>query len=529
MYQIFVVEDELLIRQNIRHMLENMEGPYAFCGEASDGEMALSIIQEIMPDILLTDIRMPFLDGLSLIKHAKVMMPWLKVGVISGYDDFEYAQKAISLGVNKYLLKPVKQADLTQAVRDMAAQLDKERTVQFNPPGVMNKEDIKTALIHQWLEQLLYEKPALSDMLERAEVLKLDVVKSHYLVTLLSFDSSDVDLYLLKRKVQKIMNEADCRLYLFNTADQMTLITCDNDAYALNERVYQLISILRHELHDICPVITAAISRETFRLGDVGDAYHAVAQMMRALRNICAGKVLNMNDDAISLETEIMQIDGPFGKSFQEKLLYALPEEIPDMVDSALASFPTNQFESILIRYQSLVSVAKTTARMVVGVSSAEKYQATIEKIQKQFDLIAAAGNKNRFHDTITKMLQIGAREHEKRMDESQSYRHVISCAEKYARENFCDPNISLMSTAKHVGMSSAYFSTVFSQTTGQSFIRFLTSLRIERAKELLTNTKRRISDIAMDIGYNEPNYFSHVFRKTTGVTPKEYRQRNSD
>ena len=75
--------------------------------------------------------------------------------------------------------------------------------------------------------------------------------------------------------------------------------------------------------------------------------------------------------------------------------------------------------------------------------------------------------------------------------------------------------------------MSSAYFSTVFSQTTGQSFITFLTSLRMERAKELLTNTRMRLSEIAMEIGYNEPNYFSHVFRKSTGVTPKEYRQQH--
>ena len=127
MYQIFVVEDELLIRQNIRNMVEKMQGPYAFCGEASDGEMALSMIQELMPDILLTDIRMPFLDGLGLIRHAKAMMPWLKVAIISGYGDFEYAQKAISLGVDQYLLKPVRQAELVQAVEAMAAQIEKTK------------------------------------------------------------------------------------------------------------------------------------------------------------------------------------------------------------------------------------------------------------------------------------------------------------------------------------------------------------------------------------------------------------------
>ena len=116
MYQIFVVEDELLIRQSIRNVIEGMQGPYAFCGEASDGEIALAMMQDLMPDILLTDIRMPFLDGFELIKNAKSMMPWLKVVIISGFGDFESAQKAISLGVDQYLLKPVRQADLIRVI-----------------------------------------------------------------------------------------------------------------------------------------------------------------------------------------------------------------------------------------------------------------------------------------------------------------------------------------------------------------------------------------------------------------------------
>ena len=108
----------------------------------------------------------------------------------------------------------------------------------------------------------------------------------------------------------------------------------------------------------------------------------------------------------------------------------------------------------------------------------------------------------------------------------SMKYSHVISRAEKYVMENFCDPNISLISTARYVGMSAAHFSTVFSQSTGRSFIAYLTAMRIERAKELLTGSNLKLASIAMEIGYNEPNYFSHVFRKLEGMTPKEYRAR---
>ena len=99
-----------------------------------------------------------------------------------------------------------------------------------------------------------------------------------------------------------------------------------------------------------------------------------------------------------------------------------------------------------------------------------------------------------------------------------------MTLAENYVKKNFCDPNISLISVAQHVGMSAAHFSTVFSQQEGRTFISYLTALRMEKAKELLTTTNARLADIALEIGYNEPNYFSHVFRKTVGITPKEYR-----
>ena len=525
MYQIFVVEDELLIRQNIRNMVEKMEGPYAFCGEASDGEMALSMIQELTPDILLTDIRMPFLDGLGLIRHAKAMMPWLKVAIISGYGDFEYAQKAISLGVDQYLLKPVRQAELLQAVEAMAAQIEKTKTAG-SLPGGMDQEEIRQALRRQWLEQLLYDRPDLDSLLEKAQGLGLDVVKTHYLVTIFSFDSSDADPYRLKAAVRKTMEETGCGLYHFNSSDQLTLLSCDNDAEALNERVYQLAAILRHELKDLCPVVTAVIGPKAQRLGAVSEACHAAAGLMRAVRNLCAGKVINMNDPA-PVTPEITALESPFGADFQRKLQYAGPDDVPAMIDEILDA-PGDPFESMLIRYHALLSVVRTAACMMPKNPSAESGRETAAELTRQFDLVAASGSKNSFREAAVGILQHALREQNRKTGESEGYQYVIRRAQRYAQEHFQDPDISLLSTAQHVGMSAAYFSTVFSQTAGQSFISYLTGLRMDRARELLTGTDMRLTDIAMEIGYNEPNYFSHVFRKTVGMTPKEYRQRHT-
>src|SRR5512136_698267 len=104
MHTVFLVEDEALIRRTIRNAIEKRAEPYTIIGEAGDGELALSIIRDMKPDILITDIKMPFMDGLTLARHARAIIPWLRIIIVSGYDDFELARQAIGVGVDQYLL-----------------------------------------------------------------------------------------------------------------------------------------------------------------------------------------------------------------------------------------------------------------------------------------------------------------------------------------------------------------------------------------------------------------------------------------
>ena len=171
MYQIFVVEDELLIRQSIRRMVENMGEPYVCCGEASDGEMALSMMQELMPDIVLSDIRMPFLDGFELISHLKKVMPWVRVIIISGYGDFEYAQKAIRLGVDQYLLKPVRQQELVKAITELGESIERDKRAQGSVEG-FDPDDVHAALYQRFMKELLHGGLTTSQALEQAGLLK---------------------------------------------------------------------------------------------------------------------------------------------------------------------------------------------------------------------------------------------------------------------------------------------------------------------------------------------------------------------
>ncbi len=522
MYQIFVVEDELLIRQSIRNVIEKMQGPYVLCGEASDGEMALAMMQDLMPDILLTDIRMPFLDGFGLIKNAKAMMPWLKIVIISGFGDFESAQKAISLGVDQYLLKPVRQADLVRVIEDMADRIEKSKAERRELPAGMDEDEVMQALRQRFMKQLLYDGSDTAKLLDRMQRLKLDILRKHYLVAVCFFESPHVDHQLLEKTVQKVLGESQSVQYYFNNPDQMTLLAYDNDAEALNEELYQFINILRHELQDVCPVITTVISGDVQRLGEISDAYRTASGLLKTVSSIAAGQVINVNDTA-QLAAGFIVLDSPFGEDFRQKLKHASPEDADGLLEEVLASTAGKRFGSAMGRYNGLLMLMRMAVQKLARYNPEADEKDIAAQLSSQFDILSASGSKKAFRETAGKLLRQILSVRKENPGEIK-YHHVISQAEQYIRENFCDQNISLISVSNHVCMSAAYFSTVFSQTTGQSFISYLTAMRMEKAKELLATTGMKLSDIALEIGYNEPNYFSHVFRKTTGMTPKEYR-----
>lgn len=523
MYQIFVVEDELLIRQNIRNIVENLSEPYFFCGEASDGEIALSMMQDIMPDILLTDIRMPFLDGFELIKHAKKMIPWLKVIIISGFDDFEYAKRAISLDVDSYLLKPVHAAELKEELDKIAVRIEAEKC-QGNLPNGYDRNEVEEALHQHYMQQLLFSGSDTSRLLERALSLKVDIIRSYYRTAILHFECDAPQKTLLQNLVRNTLIEQKIPLYTFHQPDHLTVLFYDNDAEQLNEKVYHFVSVVRHAVREVCDTVTVVMAVTVERLSAIAEAYTAASDLLSKAGAFFAGRVLDAGD-AAQLVAESANYNVPADGNFLQELKRLTPEEVPGYLDRLTDGSRKEQYDSMLIRYNTLIKILKSSVQIIYDANPEADRKDIAEKLCESTNLFSAAGSREDFRACAQKLLQTAL----KTMRGNTVYlkhNYVISRAEEYIKQNYCSPNITLISVADHVHMSPAHFSTVFSQTVGKSFIAYLTGLRIERAKELLTSGDMKLTDIALEIGYNEPNYFSHVFRKAEGMTPKEYRNR---
>jgi two-component system, response regulator YesN len=191
-YKVFFVEDEIVTREGIRDKVDWRGHGFEFCGEAPDGEIALPLLQTVQPDVLITDIKMPFMDGLELSRIVHERMPATKIVILSGHDEFEYAQKAIKLGVTEYLLKPVTVQDLHRDAATGGVELDHERQAQEDLERLRSQvEETRASLRQRLLLDLVVGAMSSAQAIEQAEELGLDLVAPAYLVVVIKIEPND--------------------------------------------------------------------------------------------------------------------------------------------------------------------------------------------------------------------------------------------------------------------------------------------------------------------------------------------------
>ena len=207
MYKVFLVEDEILTREGIRDNVDWHASGFEFCGEAADGEIALPLLRTSQPDVLITDIKMPFMDGLQLSKIVRERMPWVKIIILSGHDEFEYAQEALNLGVTAYLLKPVTVQKLQTVLQKLTEQLDEERKKQENLKSLQEQaEENRAALSERLLFKLLMGAVSQTEAFEKGQILGLDLMARYYLVVISKIELRDRSEQYKHREYQQIQN-----------------------------------------------------------------------------------------------------------------------------------------------------------------------------------------------------------------------------------------------------------------------------------------------------------------------------------
>lgn len=536
MIKVFLVEDEAIIRRGIRNNIPWEKEGFQFVGEASDGELAYPMIKKAKPDIVITDIKMPFMDGLELASIIRKEMPDTKIIILSGYNEFEYAKTAISIGVTDYQLKPISSEKLLETIKRVAdiireEQAQKMLLEEYKKDNQEGMELEKAKLFYALADNSL----STAEILEWGRQLGLDLTASYYTVILLKIISSAEEntyqeqVVEAERKSEAFLKEQECIYYFKRWGEGWFLLVRSEDEEEFSELLQGLkeyfAQLIPDESDGLC--YFGGIGHTVQRLGDVRQSFLSAnraftARFFADLNQIITEDELKRHEAKKQGADDLkdINISNIDRRLLEDFLKMGDIEEAPVFLDAYFDKIGVGSYSSLMFRQYLMVDMYFCVSKFLEDLGGSS------QKFMEKFGDVEEIKMRIHSTDRVREYMQeIFTEALEMRDSLSRDkYSRLLKDAQYYAEQNYTNNEISLNMVASHVGISPSYFSTIFRQETGSTFIEYLTGLRMEKAKELLRCTNKKTAEIAYDVGYKDSHYFSYIFKKTQGLTPKEYR-----
>ena len=533
MLKVFLVEDESVIREGFRDKIPWEQYGFQLVGEAGDGEMALPMIRKLKPDLLITDIKMPFMDGLSLSEIVKEEFPKIKIIIISGYDDFEYARQAIKAGVDQYLLKPITRTTLRGVLLEMKEKIEqgmeqKDYQAQYQD----EVQEFEQFSLRRFFEKILEGKLSVKEIYEEAAAQSLQLTASCYNLLLFSiYEKAEVSSResreRLIRKQEEVfhyfLRHPQYILFLFNVSCYGVLIKSEQS---------QMEELTENSLAHFKKVCApeedhlewyVAVGTEVERLSMLPQcykdanhyfAYRFIKPGLHVLSETTLSDCLAGQGEKNIGTVDFMQMDPEIIRDF---LARGEDKEIHDFVESYLYNIQ-NALKSRMFRSYVILNIRFAVVAFLesIGADQAEY----LEEIEHAVQMIRSEDSE--IFEYFAGMLEtaMGIR------DRINSYQggKMLKKALDYIDDHYDCDTLSLNLVAENIGMSASYLSAIFSQNMQKTFVEYVTEKRIEKAKKLLKQTDKNSGEIAKEVGYKDSHYFSFVFKKLQGCSPREYR-----
>lgn len=539
--KVFLVEDEMVIRRGIKNSIDWEKEGYIFCGEASDGELAYPMIIKEKPDILITDIRMPFMDGLELCKLVKKELPNIKILILSGYDEFDYAKEAIRLGVTEYLLKPISSGKLLEALNGVSESIRREKEDKDLVRKYM--EEMRENTEHEkqkFFEQMIAGNLSMADALETGKKYEMNLSAGMYNLLLFRFTLGKEN-----RKSGELLGEAEYAIeklterleYVFEFQRGVEgwafLLMADNEEQ-MSERVKELSKDLEEIMKNYSTIAYfGGIGQPVARLRELEESFREAERALAARFTMELNRIISVED--IRMAQNVDTLDDieitSFGeiektRTMLEKFLNnGAEDEIDEFVDVYINELPEENLKSVLMRQYIIMDayiVMMSFCEKIEGIEG--EMQAQSEELKNSMKTIQTLEEIKNYIRMLLKKI-IGVRD----TISGRRYSDIIEIAKDQIRKTYMSDEISLNTIAAEVGMSPSYFSSIFSKEMGKTFVKYLTEIRMDRAKELLMCSSMKTSEIGYEVGYKDPHYFSYIFKKTQNCTPKEFRARGKE
>ena len=537
MLKVFLVEDEVVMRNGIKKNIPWEQEGFEFVGEASDGELAYPLIKKEKPDILITDIRMPFMDGLELSRLVKKELPQIKIIILSGYNEFDYAKTAINIGVTDYLLKPISSAKLLEAVKKVGDMIEKE---QDNARLIKRYEkEMEENILqekHKLWGALASNRLSTMELLEKGQRLGIDFTASAYQVFLFKLmqegdaTGCSEELNRASEKVNDLASGWE-KVLSFDRSPEGWAFLIKGESEEELQETYQAVRKELQELVDGYPKVEyfGGIGNVVHRIGDIQTSYKEAARAFSSRFFLDANQIAD-SAELVKVQTEHdgkIDVSKMLSKKREHELVERFfkngtVEEVDSFLDELFQGIGEQNCKSLLYRQYVVMDLffcaSDFLENLEIGIENLPEECRDINQI------VEKAGNAENLRHQIgilfTETMQLRDGHSKKK------YSKLLEDAKAFIDENYKHDEMSLNTVAAQVNISPSYFSTIFSSEMGQTFVEYLTHVRLEKAKELLMCSNMRTAEIGYEVGYKDSHYFSYIFKKVVGCSPKEYRNR---
>ena len=528
MLKVFLVEDEFVVREGIKNNVDWESHGYEFCGEASDGELAFSMIQKVKPDIVITDIKMPFMDGLTLSKLIKKELPATEIIILTGFEEFEYAKEAIKIGVAQYLSKPINGDELLKEVDAIAAKIKEKREVQEKYLREMEEDFAKER--KQLFRELVLGEKSVAELLEMAAKLNIDLSSLWYNVVLVktqsmrhSQDEYSDSLVKIENALKELEETSNVLVFDRNLEGKALIFKADSKE-ELETYQMQYIEKMKDIFERYGSVrYFGGIGVPVERLREISSSFEKASRAF-AHQYLMTGSFM-LDSKEIEQKDYLQKEDFNFSamnaqQVDRDKIVEFLKlgdrAEVVYFVTEFFKGLGTDAMESNIFRnyivmdtYFCVMKFLEEQQLSKEGMEELDMNSETLQTKEKSIEFLMKI---------IDKAVEL------RENNASNRYGDILDQVMQYIDENYAKEELSLNMLAAHVNFSPNHLSMIFSQQTGQTFIKYLTNYRMNKAKELLRCTGKRSSVISAEVGYKDPHYFSYLFKKTQGMTPTQYR-----
>lgn len=522
MLRVVLADDEIHIRNLLKYLIHWDEHGLELVSDYGSGQAVVEHAKEDTPDLIISDIKMPGMDGLEMIRQVREILPNCRFVIISGFRDFEFAQKAVKLGVSDYILKPIAEDELNETLRSITRSAS-ENVVQAS--GVSDRR--------QPFLSVLKNQNTVSGYMDANKRYGFHFEKiGNWYVLILQFcrvamESSAAEhatriLKMLKKRLEPMVSDQEAFMVDDHVYTTVLQLKPEKEADFLRNLDYTYRSLLDEERESISPMrFYLSCGRKVEDIRDISSAYQSAKFFIAGRLRYGDNRVYiaDTQQNASLWQSESKPIGNEVIREFRRALENSEEKEIRNIIESEFEQYLNNTenwalYEHMCLQFSDvLFSVLN---RMGMPAHEMEQNRAALESGLENCDTIESLASQ-----IIRSVLEITRRYITANKDNPQSY---VKFAKEYIDAHYSE-DITLTILAEKANINPAYLSSLFKEETGENYSAYLTRVRIEKAKELLCDISLNISQIAEQTGYSSPRYFSRIFESVTGIRPSEYRR----